>query len=415
MNFDSLPKKYITREIEEKLFKFLNDREILAIRGPRQSGKTTLLFKIGQHLKKTHGKNSVVYLSFEDELEKTKFVEDPAKYLQFYFNDKKRVFFLFDEVQYLENGGKILKLLFDRYPWIKFIVTGSSTLDINKLGKFLVGRCLFFELYPFSFAEFLKTKNSRLWREYQNNRFSFKQFSIVDSLHKDKLTQHLKEYLTFGGYPRVVLEKNLEKKLFLAKNLFTTYLEKDISGLYGLKHKQKSIDVLKYLASAVGSLINFNDICQATNCHFQELKEILQILEQTYIIQKLTPFHKNLITELKKNPKYYFLDTGLKNTLINRFKFSPEEWGQLLENYGFLALKNQPINFWRTTAKAEVDFVIKALSLPVETKNTAKISRSFMSFLKTYRPDHGLIINWENASKRTIGKTQILAVPACLI
>jgi len=417
MNFDSfIPKEYIEREIEKKILSFVNDKEVIALCGPRQSGKSTLLKKIGLFLQEKYGQDNVFFVDFEDEIEKLKFETDPKEYLKFYLRKKNKVFILLDEIQYVKESGKILKLLYDHYPQVKFIVSGSSSLDIGKIGQFLVGRVVFFELYPFSFLEFLKAKDKNLYLEYQEKRFFIEKPQKVDSLFKDKLRKLLEEYLTYGGYPRIVLEKDEQKKIFLLKNLFSTYVEKDIVKLYGVKYKEKAIILLKYLAETVGGLLNFNELCQLTNLHFHEVKELISIFEQTYVIKRISPFYKNLVTELKKNPKVYFFDLGFRNLLVDRFNFSEDEWGKILENYGFLLYKEKILNFWRTTAKAEIDFVLKEKNdlIPIEIKKTAKVSRSLLSFINVYHPKMALIFNLDKSDSFSRNNTKIFFIPMVL-
>lgn len=416
MNFNSLvPKNYIQRGIEKEVLEFLDDREVIAIRGPRQSGKSTLLKKIAAFLERKYGSDNIFLIDFEDELEQLKFEEHPKEYVEYYLREKEKVFLLLDEIQYVKKAGKILKLLLEKYPKVKFIVSGSSTLDIGKLGEYLVGRIVFFELYPFSFAEFLNSKDKKLYLEYQANEFHLEKPKKVDSIFRETLNDYLKEYLTYGGYPRIVLEKDRQKKIILLKNLFSTYIEKDIIKLYGIKYKEKVITILKYFSATIGNLLNFNDLCQIAHCHFQEVKELISIFEETYVLKRISPFHKNLVSELKKNPKVYFFDLGLRNTLIERFDFSDEEWGRILENYGFLTYKKYSLSFWRTTAKAEVDFVLKDKLLPVEVKATAKISRSLLSFIDTYHPELAMIVNFDKVNMVKRNQTKIFSIPISLI
>lgn len=416
MNLNSfIPKDYIERDLEKTIFDFIDNQEIIVVRGPRQSGKTTLLAKIAMSLQKKSPTAHFEFVNLEDELEKQKIEKNPKQYLEFYLRDKDRLFFFLDEAQYIKNGGKILKLLYDTYHQVKFVISGSSTLDLAQLGAFLVGRALFFELYPLSFAEVLRSKDKRLYQEYQAHKFSFQKPGLTDSLFKIELGNLLKQYLTFGGYPAVVKENDEGKKKVLLNNIFTTYIEKDISRLYGIKDKEKVLLILKYLAETSGSVVNFNDLGQFASVYFKELKSILAILEQTYVVGKINPFHRNLVTELKKNPKYYFFDLGLRNALLQKFDFNDAELGQLLENYTFLNLKNEPLAFWRTTAKAEVDFVLKEKVIPIEVKKTPKINRSLLSFLDAYDPSLSLIVNWQEAGVISKKKTKIYSVPACLL
>ncbi|MBI2327812.1 ATP-binding protein [Candidatus Curtissbacteria bacterium] len=459
MNLNSfIPKDYIERDLEKTIFDFLDNREIIVVRGPRQSGKTTLLAKIAMSLQKKSPTAHFEFVNLEDELEKQKIEKNPKQYLEFYLRDKDeappslrtgyllrslrrernpaeaenashsstisrswfsakadKLFFFIDEAQYIKNGGQVLKLLYDTYPQVKFVISGSSTLDLAQLGAYLVGRALFFELYPLSFAEVMRSKDKRLYQEYQARKFSFQKPGLADSLFKIELSNFLKQYLTFGGYPAVVKENEEGKKKVLLNNIFTTYIEKDISRLYGIKDKEKVLLVLKYLAETSGSVVNFNDLGQFASVYFKELKSILSILEQTYVVGKINPFHRNLVTELKKNPKYYFFDLGLRNALLHKFDFDDIELGQLLENYTFLVLKHEPLAFWRTTAKAEVDFVLKEKIIPVDVKKTPKISRSLLSFLDAYDPSLSLIVNWQEAGVISKKKTKIYSVPACLL
>ena len=410
--------KYIQREIESDVLKWLDKKEVIAIRGTRQCGKTTLLKRIIEILiERKIPKDKIHFISFEDDSEKEKFEKNPRDYVNYYLNnDKSKHFFLFDEVQYVKNAGKILKLIYDEIENVKIIITGSSTLDLNEVGSFLVGRVLLFEMYPFSFSEFLECKNTNLYNHYLEHRIGFndKKLLLKESIYLNELNENLKEYLTFGGYPAIVLENNKENKKVLLKNLFQTYIEKDIVKVYGSRYKQRISELIKYLSGINTSILNYNDIASITGLYDKEVKQILSILEETYVIKLVRPFYKNLITELKKNPKIYFIDVGLRNFITGRFEFGDEEYGKLLENYVYLAIKGNKVNYWRTTAKAEVDFVINE-KIPVESKINAKITRSFGSFLDTYKPDKGFMINLKDTKKVKVNKTDVYFVPFSLI
>ena len=410
--------KYIQREIESDVLKWLDKKEVIAIRGTRQCGKTTLLKRIIEILiERKIPKDKIHFISFEDDSEKEKFEKNHRDYVNYYLNnDKSKHFFLFDEVQYVKNAGKILKLIYDEIENVKIIITGSSTLDLNEVGSFLVGRVLLFEMYPFSFSEFLECKNTNLYNHYLEHRIGFndKKLLLKESIYLNELNENLKEYLTFGGYPAIVLENNKENKKVLLKNLFQTYIEKDIVKVYGSRYKQRISELIKYLSGINTSILNYNDIASITGLYDKEVKQILSILEETYVIKLVRPFYKNLITELKKNSKIYFIDVGLRNFITGRFEFGDEEYGKLLENYVYLAIKGNKVNYWRTTAKAEVDFVINE-KIPIESKINAKITRSFGSFLDTYKPDKGFMINLKDTKKVKVNKTDVYFVPFSLI
>ncbi len=409
--------EYISRDIEHKITLWLESKEILILRGPRQSGKTTLLQKIIRDLIKNGiQKERVHFINIEDDLEKEKLEKDPTGYFTFYRSgDNKKHYFILDEIQYLSHAGKILKLIYDSALNVKIIVSGSSTLDLNEVGSYLVGRALFFELYPFSFPEFLKTKDETLFKYYQQHRFNHQKPILPPTLFVDKLNVLLWEYVTYGGYPRIVLEKNVEKKKFLLKNLYLTYIEKDIVKIYGVRYKQKILDLVRTLAALNASILNYNDICATTGLYFKEVKEIMGILENTYTICLISPFHQNLVSELRKNQKVYFVDLGLRNFLINRFEFTDQEKGGLLENFVCNSLREEKVNFWRTTAKAEVDFILPEKNLPLEVKLYPKISRSLRSYLSEYLPPQGILVNLTQSTTEHIEKTTIWIIPAAFL
>ncbi|MFW5846743.1 MAG: ATP-binding protein [Nanoarchaeota archaeon] len=417
--------KIIERDIEKDIQKWLFSKEIIAIRGPRQSGKTTLLNKIKQRLmKKSISENQITNITFEDEIEKNKFQKNPQEYLEYFISEKnKKHYFLLDEVQYIENAGKLLKLVYDKTSNIKIFITGSSTLEITEVGSYLVGRVLFFDLRTFSFSEFLKARDINAFNYYNKNKISIKDLrkdlGNKQNLFLDTLNKYLEEYLIFGGYPRVVLEKNNEKKIVLLKNLFLTYIEKDILKLYGTKYKQPVLDLLDYLANCNGEIINYNEVCNITGLYLKELKQVMKILEETYVIKIIKPYHKNLATELKKNPRVYFFDLGLRNYKVNRFQFNDEEKGKLLENFILNTFHYKKSNYWRTTSKAEVDFVFSDSYnklLPIEVKFTPKITRALRSFIHSYNPEIAIIANIQSLKKQEkINKTEVFFLPASLL
>lgn len=401
---------YIQRDIEKEIEKWVEEKEIVAIRGARQAGKTTLLMRIKERLiSKGIAEKRVVYLSFEDDLARIAFEEDPKKFINSYLSTDK-TYFLFDEVQYISDAGKKLKLVFDSFDKIKIIITGSSSFDLTNLGKYLVGRVIFFDLHPFSFLEFLRAKGERYEKIYQEYRFDFKKRELEENPFREELNALLKEYLTYGAYPRVVLA-DIEKKNELLKNIFITYIEKDIISLYGNKHRDEIVKLMKILASTK-SIIKYESLSSDSSLKFGELKQILLILQDSFTISIVKPFYKNLITELKKNPKIYFVDYGIRNYLSNGIDFDI-----LYENFVYNELaREHKIKHWRTTAKTEVDFVVENSDLiPIEVKTTPKITRALRSFIENYNPDLALIANLNEIKKDKIGRCDVITIPfVCL-
>lgn len=423
--------KYLERSLLKEVTKLLHRREIIAIKGPRQSGKTTLLEMIREELIQD-GVNAedILFVTFEDREALEKFSLDPREFVRRFVEGDKRVYFLIDEVHYCKDIGQKLKLLYDTYKNIKFVITGSSSLELtSETAKFLVGRVFSFELLPFSFHEFLLAKDKRLAKIYLEENKKIKDFIYAGKDFKIKsedifvreLSKYLEEYLLFGGYPEVVKAKNDEEKRTILKNIFNTYLEKDILTYLQITDTVKFRKLVSMLSFTTGNLLSYEKLVSGCNSYFKDVLHLLDVLQQTYVIQVLRPFHKNLVTELRKNPKVYFFDPGLRNYPINNFNKLDirADAGKLAETFvlGELTNENYSTNFWRTTAKAEVDFVVSDLEeiMPIEVKfetmKKATVTKSFHSFLNAYEPERALIVTKDSWQEKKVGKTKVKFVP----
>ena len=430
-------KQYFSRLLLEKLKKWVDRKEIFAIKGPRQSGKTTLLKMLRYWLieeKKVKPEN-IIFITFEDRDVLEKFFLDPKGYLKSFIGERKneRFYFLIDEFHYLKNGGQTLKLLYDIFENVKFIITGSSSLELTgKTAKFLVGRVFSFELWQLNFEEFIKVKSSQFFNVYKEKSELVKNFilegkdfsfSEKDIFEKD-FQKFFEEYAIWGGYPEVIKTNDKETKTIILKNIYDTYITRDIMELLKITDYSRFKTLLALLSSQIGNLINYNNLVRDTQSYFKEIKHYFSILEETYIISLLKPFSTNKISELKKNPKVYFIDMGLRNYILGNFQellFRPDS-GQIVENAVFSQLKfNQEdlylLKHWRTLGKAEVDFILERKKgiVPIEVKyssfNFPKISRGFRSFVSEYKPKRAIILTKNFWGELKVNSTFIKFVP----
>lgn len=365
---------YIKRNLEGTILKFLNSPEIIAIVGARQSGKTTLA---GQLMKRL---NKAVFISFEDQNILKMFEKNTDEFINIYIKGSKYLFI--DEFQYSKNGGKILKYIFDSQK-IKIIITGSSSIDLTiRAVKYLVGRVLVFDLYPFDFQEFLLSKDKnylKIYKQYKKQVDTFKgsTIEIGEQVH-NKLLHYYKEYLLFGGYPRVVLEKDYGAKKDLLRNIYNTYFLREVRDILGLIDDYKLDSLIKGLALQAGNLIEYGELSRLSGYSYPSLKKYLNFLEKTYICRFVRPFFKNKRTEIVKNPKVYFLDTGLRNVIVDDFRDIDKrtDKGALLESglvQQFIKQGYQ-FNFWRDKKGNEIDFVLSLTG----RKNIAIESKSYL-------------------------------------
>ncbi|MBN1157485.1 ATP-binding protein, partial [Candidatus Woesearchaeota archaeon] len=428
--------EYLERKLFKEVIKWIDRREILVIKGPRQSGKTTLLHMIEAWLvnSKKINPGRITFITFEDRELLEQFSTDPKCFVKRFSEEKEKHYLLIDEAHYCTELGQKLKLLYDLNENIKFIIAGSSSFELTtQTGKFLVGRMFSFELLPFSFYEFLLAKDKNLAKIYLEQNEGMKNLILKcrelkyerNDIFINELLRYLEEYLVFGGYPEVVKTDNPDEKRIILKNIFNTYLEKDILAQMQITDLVKFRKLVSMLSSALGSIASYEKLASGCNSHFKEIIKLLDILQQSYIVQLLRPYHNNLVTELRKNPKIYFYDVGLRNYAINNFNKLDirNDSGELAENFVLNEIRSLEldINFWRTTAKAEVDFILSrgnhvvAVEAKFENMKKPKTTKSFHSFLNAYKPKIAIIVTKNLWAEKKINETTVKFVPIVYI
>lgn len=351
------------RTIEKSILELLFRKKAILIFGPRQAGKTTLAKKIVTN----YGDNGA-YFNCESMEVRKNFVLGDAKPLKEMFGNKKIV--VLDEAQTIQNIGAILKLYIDTYNEVQIIATGSSSFDLaNKINEPLTGRSFEFTLYPLSLEEIRKTKK-------------------IDK-------EEILELMRTGLYPEIVGQDSKKIKEDFLKNIATNYLYKDIYIFESIRNPQIFEDIIKMLAFQIGQLVSINEISKATGASRGTVEKYLKLLEQAYIIKKVRPFSKNSRNELKKSFKVYFLDLGVRNTIVGNLNEleTRKDKGFVFENFVFLELlKNYnketfspQIYFWRTDTKLEIDFIVyKNDTVEALECKWSSEEVSFKKFLKLY-------------------------------
>jgi hypothetical protein len=393
-----IKEKIYKREIISEILKYLYEKEIIILYGARQVGKTFILYWLKNFLEKK--REQVYYLDLEERRYLEVLNQGPESLkkllLEEGLNLKKRVFVLIDEIQYLTNPTNFLKLIYDHYPNIKLIVSGSSTFEIRrKIDKALVGRALVFEIFGLSFKEFLTFKEYKKGLE-----------SVLTKVKEEELKELFREFVIYGSYPKIALISEKEKKEKYLWQIIDTYLRKDIRDLAEIRETEKFNKLLEILASQTGKLLNIEELSNTCRLSKQTVEKYLFILENTYVIKLVKPFFKNLRSELFKTPKIYFYDSGLAHLLWLKV-ISPKILGEIFETAIFSELVKffgkESVNFWRTKDKKEIDFIlrIKNKTIPIETKvNFTSFSKKPIEyFLNKYQLNQYYFIGFEGEAK----------------
>ncbi len=405
----------IQRNLYNDIKKHLDAKEISIIIGPRQVGKTTLMMELLNSLK-NDGKK-VLFLNLDYEADKRFFESQDLLLSKIKLEIGADGYVFIDEIQRKDNAGLFLKGIYDLDLPYKFILSGSGSLELKeKIQESLTGRKRLFELLPVTFKEFVNYKTEY---KYVNK------LSTYFELENKKTEILLNEYLSFGGYPRVVTENTLEEKRKIIDEIYRSYIEKDIVNLLNIDRPDAFSLLIKILSSQIGRLLNYSKLAAAIGISTITLKKYLYLAEKTYVIQTIGPYSGNSLKELTKSRTVYFYDYGLRNFSNDSFMLqqNQNECSFVFQNFiknlidEHLLWKSWILNFWRTTDKAEVDFVINKNSeiIPVEVKYTAlnnfTVKRSLRSFIEKYSPQRAFIINMRYSNQIIINKTKVIFIP----
>ncbi len=325
-------KRIVEEKIRERLFK----GKVIILYGARQVGKTTLCKRILDDFKDEGRYLNCELLSVQHGL-----ADLEAEKLKAYVGNYKIV--VLDEAQNIPDIGKKLKMMVDTYPDLQIIATGSSSFDLaGKVSEPLTGRAFTMVLYPLSAREIVAA----------SDRFSF--------------DAHWERVLRFGLYPEVYAlpEKEAVERL---DEIASDYLYKDILRFEGMKKSNVIKNLLQLLALQVSSEVSYQEVGRALGISRLTVQKYIDVLEQSFVVFRLHALARNKRKEISKSVKIYFVDVGIRNSLIQNYNplSLRKDAGALWENFCITerikanANQGRGVNayFWRNYSQKEVDYV----------------------------------------------------------
>ncbi|MBI4802783.1 MAG: ATP-binding protein [Elusimicrobia bacterium] len=370
------------RDIISKIDKVLLKEEIIILTGARQTGKTSIMFILKRRLEELG--RSCSYFNLENPDYLRLFNAQPLNVLELLPDSKEKQFVFIDEVQYLDDPTRFLKLLYDeKRGKIKLVASGSSAFYMDRKFKdSLAGRKFIFEVRPLDFDEFLVFSGRLELAGHARGNLT--------AYYKEKLLASWRKYITYGGYPKVALAESDDQRIAAVSEIGGSYIKKDIAEA-GIRNSEKYLALLKILASQTGQLVNSMELCGTLGMTHKTMEEYLYVIAKSYQAAFIKPFHGNIRKELTKMPKVYFYDPGLRNFFLNNFDDigkRPDKGGYL-ENLCFAELLRRAgaadkVRFWRTQDKKEVDFVVEKEAFEVKFDAAGVKRREYKIFQETY-------------------------------
>lgn len=329
---------------------------IVVLIGARQVGKTTIMDSYADESGKTvlrlNGQDPEVAALFD----KMSVLEE---YLRVWLNPDFEGLLLVDEFQYVDNVSTMLKLLTDKHRDLRILCTGSSSLDIlQRVEESMAGRVRIIEVLSLSFSEYLLFRDDNLWQLQQKA-------TVADEALMSPLLNVYREYLIFGGLPRVALAAKNNDKIALINDIYQTYLLNDVRKYIRNEHFVGFTRLIRLLAAQIGNLVNINELSRESGLKYAVCESYIHLLQHMYIIRMIEPMSVNKRKTISQMKKVYFYDLGLRNMVYNSFnelEFRADK-GAIFENEVMLELwrnrrAGDNLLFYRTLNGTEVDFVM---------------------------------------------------------
>ena len=350
--------EYIHRNIEKTILEASKYFSVIAVSGPRQSGKSTLL----SQLFPLYEKYSLKDLNILDYAQ-----NDPISFL----NQTDEGMFI-DEIQKYPQLLDYIQGIVDNNPRRRFILSGSSNFEVMKnLSESLAGRAGVFELLPMTIEE------------------------VTGKIDLNNLNQVFYN----GFYPAICAGKNIAKYFY--PSYVRTYLEKDVREFLQIKDQMLFTKFLKLCAARIGSLFNASELGAEVGVSSKTISHWISILQASYLITLLPPYYENISKRLVKSPKLYFNDPGLACYLLDIE--TPQQLdrdkmrGAIFENFIVIeAIKHRynmglegGVFFYRDSNQNEVDILIKQ-----EGELTAIEVKSSMTYNSSFEKTLALIESW---------------------
>lgn len=349
----------LERTLTSKIITLAGKFQVITLTGPRQSGKTTLVRAAFPNLP---------YVSLEEPDLRQIALSDPRGFLSNYPGGA-----ILDEIQRTPDLFSYIQTIVDNNRQVQFILTGSSSfLLMEKISQSLAGRVAVLHLLPFSFEELPPGPES-----YETSIFK-------------------------GHYPRIY-DRDLAPTDFYPAYI-QTYVERDVRLIKNIEDVNAFIQFTQLCAGRIGQLLNYTSLASDAGISPNTAKAWLSILESSYILYRLQPYHRNFNKRLVKSPKLYFYDTGVACSLLGIREASQVGLhylkGALFENLVLNEFikrslhrgENQMPYFWQDSQGKEIDcLLVQGEKItPIEIKSGKTISTAYFDNFKTWRALTGM-------------------------
>jgi predicted AAA+ superfamily ATPase len=385
------------REVYEKIKKIMTLPQIIALKGLRRVGKTTIMMKIVEDaIKNSFPPRNILYYSFDEikDIEIRDLIREYERIMETNFKEGKKLLLL-DEIQKLEGWEDRLKGIYDVLkPNTKIIISGSESLFIRRKSReTLAGRIFEFKVEPLSFREFLYFKN-----------FKFEPLP----LYERELQNLFDKYILTLGFPELIdiKEKEIIKK-YVKESIVEKVVYRDIPNLFKIKDLSALESLLNIFMEEPGQIVEVSELSKELKLSRQTVANYLEYLEQSFFLRKLYNFSKSRRKVERKLKKYYpsIVSIDLLFREDNYSRSRVFEWlvvNQIKAEF-----------FWRDPLKNEVDCILfEKEPIPIEIKFGKIDFKGLITFLRKFKLKKGYVVSYNKEGRERINEKEIEIIPA---
>jgi len=396
---ESLLKPY-KRPLFNKLLEYLKDRQILLVTGLRRVGKTTLFYQLIQELidRKIEPFN-ILYFSFDEESENIEDVLETykEKVLKSNFEKIDRLYVFLDEIQKAKDWQNKLKIYYDLYPNIKFFISGSASVSLQKKSKeSLAGRIYDFILKPLDFKEFL---------EFKGVKFDLKKIEV----YKGQIKPLFFDYLRKGGFPEIVNENDDEKiKSYIKNSIIERIIYRDLPIEFGLKDIELLKILIEMVAKNPGMILNYDRLSIDLKKNKRTIINYISYLEYAMIFKLVHNYRKGFLISSRKLRKIYLTNSALSLIFVEDF-YAESFLEKIIEEIVINEIDVK--NYYRNSY--EIDAIIKTKkdTLPIEVKYGKVETKGMLKFLIEFSIKKGIIVTKDVFKEEKFENKKISFIP----
>lgn len=398
------------RELYFEMEKWLDKKQALAIAGLRRTGKTTIM----RQLMQKPGIDGAFFSFDEEETQKKDIL---VFIIDYFINNFGSKYIFLDEIHYIEDWEGVLKRYYDQKN-IKFIISGSESLELSRAKAALAGRIITFKLEPLTFREYLGLRGKNVARKITPD-----DFAEIEKLYTSVITEkeffenEFIDYIFKGAFPELVNE-NQESVIstYVRELVVKKIIYRDIPAIFEIRRKDLLFELFQYACSNSANLFDIKNLCTTFKADYETVSNYLFYLRSAFLIKVAESYSRSPAKRVRRNKKMYALHPSIAFAVLGygREMLVEKILGQYVESVFAGAF------FWRDRQKNEVDVVLENKALiPIEVKFQSQLTSSdfkgLMKCMEEFGLEKGILATRDVFEKRIIGGKEILLIPAWML